>query len=271
MTWLVIVLGCAVALLSLLVMGLLRSHAEILRALHDLGVSLDPGDEVTGGVQTFDVRERSLPPSVVPAPTPGGLGDAVDLMGVTPEGETAAIALVGAERPVLLAFLSSGCSTCIDFWEGFRADGASPAGLDARLVVVTHAEGRESPAAVAGLAAPGMTVLMSSEAFDDYSVSVAPYFVLVDGAAGRVVGEGAARTHAQLRDLLGKAAADAGLAIVGGGRRSRRQFLSGPARAAQVDAELAAAGIGPGHPSLYPDAEQQQSSLPTAPPETPST
>lgn len=266
MIWLVIVLGLAVALLAVLVVGLLRSHAEILRALHDLGVSLDPGvDGADAGARTFDVRERAMPPGVVASPKPGGLGGAVDLMGVTPTGETAAIALVGAERPALLAFLSSGCSTCIDFWEGFRSDGAHPAGLDARLVVVTHGEGRESPAAVAGLAAPGMTVLMSSEAFDDYSVTVAPYFVLVDGAAGKVVGEGAARTYGQLRDLLGKAAADAGLASGGGGRRSRRQFLSAPARAARVDAELAAAGIGPGHPSLYPDAEQP-APAPTTPP-----
>ena len=41
-----------VALLALLVVGLLRSHAEILRALHDLGVNLDP-DEPDG---TFSAR-----------------------------------------------------------------------------------------------------------------------------------------------------------------------------------------------------------------------
>jgi hypothetical protein len=29
--------------------------------------------------------------------------------------------------------------------------------------------------------------------------------------------------------------------------------MSGPERAARADSELLAAGIGPGHPSLYPD------------------
>ncbi len=42
MTALVVVEAVAIALLSLLVAGLLRSHAEILRSLHDFGVDLDP-------------------------------------------------------------------------------------------------------------------------------------------------------------------------------------------------------------------------------------
>lgn len=37
-------LGVVVALLAVLVVSLLRSHAEILRALHDLGVDLDPAN-----------------------------------------------------------------------------------------------------------------------------------------------------------------------------------------------------------------------------------
>ncbi|MEX1008507.1 MAG: hypothetical protein WD271_11755 [Acidimicrobiia bacterium] len=41
MAVLVTLLGVVIALLGLLVAGLLRSHAEVLRALHDLGVDLD--------------------------------------------------------------------------------------------------------------------------------------------------------------------------------------------------------------------------------------
>ena len=42
MSVLVVLLTAVVALLAVLVAGLLRSHAEILRALHDLGAGLDP-------------------------------------------------------------------------------------------------------------------------------------------------------------------------------------------------------------------------------------
>ncbi len=47
MTALVVALTAVVALLSLLVVGLLRSHAEILRRLHELGAGLDPDPEGT--------------------------------------------------------------------------------------------------------------------------------------------------------------------------------------------------------------------------------
>jgi hypothetical protein len=37
--------GAVLLFLALLVAGLLRSHAEILRALHDLGASVEPADQ----------------------------------------------------------------------------------------------------------------------------------------------------------------------------------------------------------------------------------
>ncbi len=43
MAVLVALFAVVLALLALLVAGLLRSHAEILRALHQLGVNMDPG------------------------------------------------------------------------------------------------------------------------------------------------------------------------------------------------------------------------------------
>ena len=43
MTVLVALQGVVILLLAVLVVGLLRSHAEILRALHDLGVNLEDG------------------------------------------------------------------------------------------------------------------------------------------------------------------------------------------------------------------------------------
>ena len=42
MAVLVTLFGVVLALMAVLVAGLLRSHAEILRTLHDLGVDRDP-------------------------------------------------------------------------------------------------------------------------------------------------------------------------------------------------------------------------------------
>lgn len=273
MTALVAALAVVVVLLAVLVVGLLRSHAEILRALHDLGVNLEDGAP-TGGTRTFDLttrgqEQRSARTGVAPRgsatsdrvgesglgiPEDGPLGDAHDLMGLTPGGDGVAVSLAGTDGLTLLAFLSSGCATCVDFWEAFRDPAnRTVGGADSRLVVLTKGPDSESPASVEGLAHPGLTTVMSSEAFDDYSVPVAPYFVLVDGTSSRVIGEGAAGSFDQLSSLMSKALADGGYGL--GARRSRRDVLRGRRRGADADAALAAAGIGPGHPSLHEDPE----------------
>jgi hypothetical protein len=169
-----------------------------------------------------------------------------DLMGESPQGEAMAIAVSGSGEPALLAFLSSGCGTCRNFWEAISAgETIGLNGRNARVVAVTRGFDSESPAAVAELAGPTLTAVMTTEAFEDYRVPAAPYFVLIDGDL--VVGEGTATSWPQLRDLLSKAVAD------GAHGRSRRDLLSGRLRSAKVDAELSAAGIGPDDPSLRPD------------------
>ena len=55
LTALVVALGVVVALLGVLVAGLLRSHAEILRQLHALGAGRTPG-----GVGPVDVPFAAL-------------------------------------------------------------------------------------------------------------------------------------------------------------------------------------------------------------------
>ncbi len=52
------------------------------------------------------------------------------------------------------------------------------------------------------LAPPAIPTVMSSEAWDDFGVPVAPYFILVDGPTGSVVGEGAATSWPHVRELL---------------------------------------------------------------------
>jgi hypothetical protein len=268
MTVVVALLGLVVALLAVLVVGLLRSHAEILRRLHELGAGIydDEADSAsagatqdastTGGVRS-PVELRTRPGVPEPRSAEGMVAtDAHDIAGVTPLGSAAMAGVVGTSHTTLLAFLSSGCGTCADFWRAFGdGEGTRLPGRDTRLVIVTKGPEAESPSAVAALAPPGVTTLMSSEAYEQYSVPASPYFIMVDGSTGRVLGEGAAGSWQQVAKLLGQAAADAGLNIDGSPlqRSAPDGRMTGPERAARADDELMAAGIGPGHPSLYPD------------------
>jgi hypothetical protein len=226
MAVLVVIEGVAIVLLGVLVAGLLRSHARILAALYQQGTPV--------GTQGGDGARIPQPVSISKGPEPV----ATDLVGVTPNDETVSIS-VGAGVDTLLAFLSGGCSVCGELW------GGAPAGESAlpdrtRLVVVTASPDRESPSRVRRLAAPGVTVVMSTDAWQDYRVPGAPYFVLVDGT-GRIAGEGSAQSWRQVGSLMGAATGDAGRDA--GGARGQREE--------RVDGELAAAGILPGDPRLH--------------------
>jgi hypothetical protein len=255
---LVILEGLLILVLGVLVVGLLRSHAEILRRLHELGAGVYEEDASSQGVTSMielsgrpDIRTRDGVPE--PRETTGIV--AHDVSGVTPTGNGKAVGVVGTEHSTLIAFLSSGCGTCIDFWQAFAAGQANDLpGLDTRLVVVTKSPEDESVTAVRELAAGDHVTVMSSQAFDDYGVPVSPYFILVDGPSGTVVGEGAAANWSQVANLLRQAAADAGIPAVSP-TRSASRLRAGDEREARADADLAAAGIRPGHPSLYPAPE----------------
>ncbi len=91
---------------------------------------------------------------------------------------------------------------------------------------------------------------MSTEAWVDYQVPGSPFFVLVDGATGRKVGQGVASHVGQLAELVRRAEHDRGHVPTGRGRGEGT--LGGPAREAAADDVLRAAGIHPGDPSLYP-------------------
>jgi hypothetical protein len=232
---LVLLLAVVIALLAVLVAGLLRSHAEILRALGTLGVGLDPDQPVA--------RSDPLQPPRHRASRAGA-----DLAGRTPTGDAVSVSVVGADHPTLVTFLTSGCSTCAGFWTAFSDPGLRVPG-GARIVVATKGAEAESPSRLAKFAPPDVPVVMSSEAWEAYDVPVAPYFALVDGPSGDVIGEGAAATWDNLRQMIEQALDDAGMAS---GRKGRRRRES-PER--RVDGELLKAGIEPGDPRLYaPDA-----------------
>ena len=257
MTGLVIAEAVAIALLGLLVAGLLRSHAEILRALHDLGGGADHSHGAPAAASTAKVvseldfpgvREGIAPPRSVDV-TDAALRVA-DISGLTPWDESIAVGVSSDESRSLVAFLSTGCGTCAGFWDELNQPGGARLPADTRLVVVTKGEDEESISALRRIAPQDASVIMSSQAWADYQVPGSPYFLLVEG--GRVTGEGSGSTWQQVRALLGQASDDNEV------RRSRKDLtggLNGRDRADRIDSELAAAGILPGHPSLYPDAE----------------
>ncbi len=242
MVALVVVLTFVVLLLGILVTGLLRSHADILRSLHELGAGV--GDPAASPV----VSPVAL---VTPAPaaTPD-LGAAPAVAGVTPTGDARSIAVDNSDDLTLLGFLSSGCTGCAAFWDALQQPGGLELPERTRVVIVTKGPEREVPAEVGARATGRVPVVMSTEAWLDYQVPGSPYFVLVDGSSGRMVGQGVASQVAQLVELVRRAEHDRGHS---GGTRGRGEAaLDGPARAAAADEVLAAAGILPGDPSLYP-------------------
>ncbi len=257
MTAVVVVEGIVIAVLALLVVGLLRSHAEILKRLHDLGAGLDPdapapaasaGARRGPGIPGHDVQ---LMPQVPAPPEREGFTGAADIAGLAPDGrEAISIRVAGVGHDTILAFLSSGCLTCQRFWDAFRKPRKLGLPAGTRIVVVTKGPEAESPSTVAGLAPPGITTVLSSEAFADYDIPGSPYFVQVHGPSGRVLGEGTGPDWEQVSSLLSQASGDAGLQAT-----LAEALVAKPdadaAREARIDRELAAAGVPPGDPSLY--------------------
>lgn len=201
------------ALLTLLVLGLLRSHAEILRRLEGL-------------VEPATIPPPAAAPEQRPAP---------EIVGTTPSGEVRQYAFPPGGADTLLAFLSGGCSTCAGLLERLRDD--EPVVPQARLIVVAKDPAEESPRRLAAISGR-VHVVMSSRAWSDYDVPGSPYFAHVDGATGRVVGGGSAPTWERVASLLAEALEDAS------GRSADT-----PARVTEA---LRAAGVEAGDPSLHP-------------------
>lgn len=234
MTAVLLTQSVVIAVLCLLVFSLLRSHAEILRRLHEIDPAGAAHSYGANHPQPFQVRHGvALPRDRSPK--------AVDLFGTTARGEQVALAVRGSAEPTLLAFLSSGCVTCLEFWAQLTKMRQIGSGL--RVVVITKGPEQENAGKIAQLAGAHQTVVMSTQAWLDYEVPMAPYFILVDGPTGEVRGEGSAGGWRQLVDLMEDA----------GARPSApRRGMSPAEREARIDKELSAAGIQPGDPSLYP-------------------
>ncbi len=228
----VIALAVVVALLGILVVGLLRSHADILRRLESIGAGLEGGGGHDHSAQITLSRTDSTPL------------EEREVTGITPDGEPVVVSLGIGSDPTLVAFLSTTCSSCTPFWEGLQSSVMHFGGHRHRVVIVTLGESEESPTRAQSMARPEVDVVMSSTAWKDFEVPGAPYFAVIEPETGRIVGEGSAMTFESLEEFLSDATNDQKWDV-----ETTERFQSEESR---IDADLRQAGILPGDPRLYP-------------------
>lgn len=233
----VIALAVVIALLGMLVIGLLRSHADILRRLESMGAGLE-GEHAHGSQQLTLTHRRSQ------------VTDR-NISGMTPDGEPLVVSLGASPDPTLLAFLSTTCSSCTPFWEGLASSLMHFGGHRHRVLIVTLGESEESPTRAQSMATGSADVVMSSQAWSEFEVPGAPYFVLVEGGTGQIVGEGSAMTYEALEEFLRDSTNDR--------LWDRRAGSAGAGptveEESRIDAELREAGIEPNDPRLYPNRD----------------
>ena len=262
MTVVIVVLTVVVLVLCVLVVGLLRAYATVLARLHQLdgggselaatsatGAGSAPPFRTAEGVMPFDRAdaERRAPRQTDPGRP--AWAAAHDIVGQGLSGEVVSVRTVGVAHDSVIVFLSSGCSGCTTFWEQLADRRGLAAVGDSRVVVVTKSAEDESPSVLRELCPPDVDLVMSSAAWADYDVPGSPYVIVADGGTGRVKGEGSGTSLTQISGLMQQAYGDG--ASFGGGRRIVKP-RSDAEREVDVDRALLAAGIAPGHPSLYP-------------------
>jgi hypothetical protein len=194
LTSLVIVETIVLALLAVVVVSLLRSHAELLRRLPD------PDEEHDHEHEHDAPSERPVLSPDLPRPKRIA-SRAHDVTGSTLDGDQVVVSAASGTN-TLFAFLSTGCLTCQGFWDGLQPGAREPLPGDTRVVVVVKDPAFESPSRLAKLAPPDVPVIQSSAAWDDFGVHMSPYFCFVDGATGELRSEGAAMTWQQVSSLL---------------------------------------------------------------------
>jgi hypothetical protein len=194
LTALVIVETIVLGLLAVVVVSLLRSHAELLRRLPEPDEEHDHAHD-----HAADQRDPTLPADL---PAPKRIASrAHDVMGSTLDGDQVVVSAASGSD-TLFAFLSTGCLTCQGFWDGLQPGAREPLPGDTRVVVVVKDPAFESPSRLAKLAPPDVPVIQSSAAWEDFGVQMSPYFCFVDGTTGAVRSEGAAMTWQQVSSLL---------------------------------------------------------------------
>jgi len=192
--------------------------------------------------------------SARPTPVATGVGGdmgraAPDLHGRRLDGEEVDVLVGQSPRNLLLAFLSSGCSSCGRFWAPLVAGEDPRLPSDTMLVVLTKGPDAESLTALEKVA-DGVSIVMSTAAWVDYEIPGTPFFVFIDAGSGTVQGEGTALGWDEVRNLIALGRGDA--SIVTGVSTTGMKPSSDAERESIVDQVLMDAGIFPGDASLYP-------------------
>ena len=228
----VIALAVVTVLMGIIVVGLLRSHAEILKRLDSLGAGLGNGHE-------HESQISLTPPSEARLSLP-------DITGVNPDGEPVVASPNLGSDPTLLAFLSTSCSSCSPFWDKLDASSRYFHDYRHRVLIVTRGSEEESPTRAQSLRRGQADVIMSSQAWDDYEVPGAPYFVLIGPGNGGIAGEGSAATFDSLEQFLADSVNDSRW-----DRDRVNKQRTDSLGEKRVDEDLKRAGLGPDDPRLY--------------------
>lgn len=253
MTALLIVETVILAVLCVLVAGLLRGYAAVLRRLHQL----DGGAAAQSGPPPFRTVSTIPEPPAANAPRIEGRAEwaeSHDLDGVSLHGEIVSVRTVGVEHDTILAFLSSNCEGCTGFWQELGEPGSWTTPQGSRLLVVTKGPEDESPSVLSQLCPDGVDLVMSSQAWADFEVPGSPYVVVADGRTGRVKGEGSGSSFSQVGGLIRQSVEDSRHPALARKPDADRR------RERDVDRILLSAGIGPQDPSLYASADQDERS-----------
>jgi hypothetical protein len=252
MTWVVAALTVVVGVLTLFVLGLLRSHAELLARVAELAEREPAGAP--------DPSPTAMPEGVVPAPQTIAETVVRSIEGLDYELEPYRLAIREVSTPYLLvAFLSTTCFSCLDIWrdviEGGEDASVVEAGDDAAsLLIVLKAREHENLGKATALARETpVPVVLSGSAWSELEVPGSPYFALIATAEERVVGAGSAQSWDQLKSLASDGMLELSLAAKpssnSGGYRSIIE---------REDDDLARAGIHPGHSSLTAPLLEEQ-------------
>ncbi len=137
MTAVIVIEAVVILLLLVLVAGLLKSHAEILRELDRLGAH-PSSDSDESRAQRLKVTGLGRAPSQ-------------EIAGLDPAGTAVSVSLNQGRGETLLAFLSTGCASCRVFWDELAGSPQLPT-PSTRPVIVTKGPESESPAKVGDLA-----------------------------------------------------------------------------------------------------------------------
>jgi len=255
MIWVVAALTLVVALLTLFVLGLLRSHAELLRAVNDL--KADPTHDHDGSDHNGSASRHQMPDGVVPAPDQIPQRTIERLTGIDADLREIEIDLTDVSDPyILLSFISTTCLTCMDIWRdiietGVEAERIEAGDSSAAVFIVLKGREEENLGKARALAEETpVPVLFSAQAWDVLDVPGSPYFTLIDAGSGSVVGAGSAQSWHQLRSLASDGMLEIALAstldvgTAGNGTRGYRSIIE------REDDDLRRAGILPGDNSL---------------------